>query len=81
MALRWRAEASKKLSNLILEFSLAMLFRELKTRYELDEFDTTKKQIVAILMYAALLTLIASRTLLDLVIGYAEDDAVFPLER
>ena len=32
-------------------------------------------------MYAALLTLIASRTLLDLVTEYAEDDAVFPPER
>jgi len=58
-----------------------LLFRELKTRYELDEFDTTKKHIVEILVYAALLTLIASRTLLDLVTEYAEDDAIFPPER
>ncbi|NLV12164.1 IS4 family transposase [Haloarcula argentinensis] len=62
-------------------WEVELLFRELKTRYELDEFDTTKKHIVEILVYAALLTLIASRTLLDLVTEYAEDDAVFPPER
>jgi len=62
-------------------WEVELLFRELKTRYELDEFDTTKKHIVKILVYAALLTLIASRTLLDLVTEYAEDDAVFPPER
>jgi IS4 transposase len=62
-------------------WEVELLFRELKTRYELDEFDTTKKYIVEILVYAALLTLITSRTLLDLVTEYAEDDAVFPPER
>jgi len=62
-------------------WEVELLFRELKTRYELDEFDTTKKHIVEILVYAALLTLITSRTLLDLVTEYAEDDAVFPSER
>jgi len=62
-------------------WEVELLFRELKTRYELDEFDTTKRHIVEILVYAALLTLIASRTLLDLVTEHAEDDAVFPPER
>jgi len=62
-------------------WEVELLFRELKTRYELDEFDTTKRHIVEILVYAALLTLIASRTLLDLVTEYAEDNAVFPPER
>lgn len=32
-------------------------------------------------MYAALLKLIVSRTLLDLITEYAKDDAVFPPER
>jgi len=58
-----------------------LLFRELKTWYKLDEFDTTKKHIVDILVHTALLTLITSRTLLDLVTEYAENDAVFPPER
>jgi IS4 transposase len=62
-------------------WEVELLFRELKTRYELDEFDTTKKHIVEILVYAALLTLITSRTLLDLVTECADDDAVFPPER
>ena len=47
-------------------WEVELLFRELKTRYELDEFDTTKKHIVEILVYAALLSLITSRTLLNL---------------
>jgi len=57
------------------------LFRELKSRYELDEFDTTKKHVVEILVYAALLTLLLSRELLDLVSEYAADEVVFPPER
>jgi len=57
------------------------LFCELKARYALDEFDTTKKHIVEILVYAALLTLLVSRELLDLVSEHAADEAVFPSER
>jgi len=58
-----------------------LLFRELQTQYELDEFDTGKKHIVEILLYAALLSLLVSRALLDLVTEHAEDDIVFPPER
>jgi IS4 transposase len=62
-------------------WEVELLFRELKTRYELDEFDTTKKHVVEILVYAALLTLLVSRELLDLITEHAPDDAVFPPER
>ena len=62
-------------------WEIELLFRELKSRYELDEFDTTKKHVVEILVYAALLTLLVSRELLDLVSEYAADEAVFPPER
>jgi len=62
-------------------WEVELLFRELKSRYELDEFDTTKKHVVEILVYAALLTLLVSRELLDLVSEYAADDTVFPPER
>jgi putative transposase len=62
-------------------WAVELLFRELKTQYELDEFDTTKKHIVEILIYAALLTLLVSRALLDLVTDHADDEAVFPPER
>jgi hypothetical protein len=58
-----------------------LLFRELKSRYKLDEFDMTKKHVVEILVYAALLMLLVSRELLDLVSEYAADEAVFPSER
>jgi len=62
-------------------WAVELLFRELKTRYRLDEFDTTKPHIVEILVYAALLSLVVSRELLSLVMEHAEDDAVFPPER
>ena len=62
-------------------WEVELLFRELKSRYELDEFDTTKKHVVEILVYAALLTLLVSRELLDLVSEHAADEAVFPSER
>ena len=55
-------------------------FRELKTQYELDEFDTSNPVVVEILLYAALLSLLVSRELLDLVTEQA-DEIVFPPER
>jgi putative transposase len=57
------------------------LFRELKTQYELDEFDTSKEHVVRILLYAAMLSLLVSRELLDLVTEQADDEIVFPPER
>lgn len=54
---------------------------ELKTQYELDEFDTSNPDVVEILLYAALLSLLVSRDLLDLVTEQADDEIVFPPER
>jgi IS4 transposase len=62
-------------------WEVELLFRELKTQYRLDEFDTTKEHVVEILLYAALLSLVVSRDLLDLVTEHAADDLVFPPER
>ena len=62
-------------------WAVELLFRELKTLYELDEFDTTNPAVVEILLYAAVLTLLVSRELLELVIEHADDEAVFPPER
>ncbi len=56
------------------------LFRELKTQYELDEFDTSNPDVVKIPLYAALLSLLVSRELLDLVTEQADDEIVFPPE-
>ena len=47
-------------------WEVELLFRELKTQYELDEFDTSDEHVVRILLYAALLSLLVSRDLLDL---------------
>ncbi|EMA48539.1 transposase (ISH8) [Halococcus thailandensis JCM 13552] len=58
-----------------------LLFRELKTLYDLDEFDTINPAVVEILLYAAVLTLLVSREPLELVIEHADDEAVFPPER
>ncbi|MBP1923989.1 hypothetical protein J2751_003037 [Halorubrum alkaliphilum] len=57
------------------------LFCELKTQYELDEFDTRNPVVVEILLYAASLSLLVSRELLDLVTEQADDEIVFPPER
>jgi len=62
-------------------WEVELLFRELKTQYELDEFDTSDKHVVKILLYAALLSLLVSRDLLDLVTEQADDELVFPTER
>lgn len=62
-------------------WEVELLFRELKTLYDLDKFNTSKAHVMEILLYAALLTLLVSRELLDLVTEYADDDAVFPPER
>ena len=62
-------------------WEVELLFRELKTQYELDEFDTSDEHVVKILLYAALLSLLVSRDLLDLVTEQADDEVVFPTER
>ena len=62
-------------------WEVEILFRELKTQYELDEFDTSNPDVVKILLYAALLSLLVSRDLLDLVTEQADDEVVFPPER
>ncbi|WP_434530116.1 IS4 family transposase (plasmid) [Haloarcula sp. NS06] len=62
-------------------WEVELLFRELKTQYELDEFDTSNPDVVEILLYAALLSLLVSRELLDLVTEQADDEIVFPPER
>ncbi|RLM53134.1 IS4 family transposase [Halobellus sp. Atlit-31R] len=62
-------------------WEVELLFRELKTQYNLDEFDTSKTYIVEILLYSALLSLLVSRDLLDLVTEEADDEIVFPPER
>ena len=46
----------------------------LKTQYGLDEFDTSNPDVMDILLYAALLSLLVSRELLDLVTCERFDD-------
>ena len=58
-----------------------MLFRELKTQYERDRYDTSDPAVVEILVYAALLSLLVSRDLLGLVTEIADNEIVFPPER
>ena len=42
-----------------------LFFRELKTSYRLDQMPSSKRHVVEALIYAALLTMIASRVLLE----------------
>jgi len=61
-----------------------LLFRELKSRYSLGEFETEKAHIVKIQVVAALLTLVVSRAILREFMDYAEkqdEECVFPTER
>ncbi len=53
----------------------------MKTQYNPDECDTGKAYIVKVLLYAALLSLLVSRDLLDLVTEQDADEIVFPPER
>jgi putative transposase len=47
----------------------------------LDELDTSNPNVVKILLYAPLLSLLVSRDLLDIVTEQADDKIVFPPER
>jgi len=47
-----------------LRWKVELLFRELKSRYSLEKFETGEKAIVEVLVVAALLTLMVSRALL-----------------
>ena len=65
-------------------WSVELLFRELKSRYELGSFQTEKPHIVRIQVLAALLTLVVSRAILRVFVDHAEDcgdGATFPAER
>jgi len=62
-------------------WEVELLFQELKTRCELDVFDTRDEHVVRIISYAALLSLLVSRGLLDLVTEQADDKLVFLIER
>ena len=45
-------------------WEIELVFKELKSGYRLDDIDSQKKEVVESLIYAAVLTLLASRTLL-----------------
>jgi IS4 transposase len=65
-------------------WEVELLFRELKSRYGLEKFDTSKPHIVKIQITAALLTLVVSRAILRVLVDHAEkrgEDATFPTER
>ena len=65
-------------------WEVGLLFRELKSRYGLEKFDTSKAYIVKIQITAALLTLVVSRAILRVLVDHAEErgeDATFPTER
>ena len=50
-----------------LRWQVELLFKELKHCYRLDQMPSRKREIVEALLYAAILTLIVSRRLLDVV--------------
>ena len=62
-------------------FRVELLFRELKSRYQLDAFTTSKAWIVELLVVSALLTLVVSRALLRTFQELADEETAFPYER
>jgi len=48
-------------------WEIEMLFKELKGRYRLEDMPSRKREVVEALLYAAVLTLVVSRRLLDAV--------------
>lgn len=50
-----------------LRWSVELLFRELKQHYRLEDMPSRKPEVVKALIYAAALTMLASRALLDVV--------------
>ncbi|EMA13317.1 transposase [Haloarcula amylolytica JCM 13557] len=58
-------------------WEVELLLREVKTQYSLDECDTSKKYIAEVLPYTALLSLLVSRDLLDLVTEQTTVEIVF----
>jgi IS4 transposase len=65
-------------------WEVELLFRELKSRYSLEQIDTSKAHIVKIQIVAALLTLVVSRATLRLLVDHADgrgEECSFPTER
>ncbi|RLM83504.1 IS4 family transposase [Halobellus sp. Atlit-38R] len=63
-----------------LRWKVELLFRELKSRYGLEKFETGDEAIAELLVTAALLTLVVSRALLA-VFQEIDPDAEYPEER
>jgi len=63
-----------------LRWKVELLFRELKSRYGLEKFETGDEAIAELLVTAALLTLVVSRALLA-VFQEIEPDVEYPEER
>ncbi|GAA0459592.1 hypothetical protein GCM10008985_14950 [Halococcus dombrowskii] len=61
-------------------WKVELLFRELKSRYGLEKFETGDKAIAELLVVAALLTLLVSRALLA-VFQELDPDVEYPAER
>jgi IS4 transposase len=65
-------------------WQVELLFRELKSRYALEEFDTSKEHIVKIQITAALLITSVSRAILRVLVDHAEErgeNVSLPTER
>jgi len=54
-------------------WEIELIFKELKSGYRLDDVGTQKKEIVESLIYAAMLTLLASRALLRSIVSQIDE--------
>lgn len=60
-----RLEGSEVAQTYRLRWQVELLFKELKSHYRLDQMPSAKRHIVEALLYAAILTLVASHALLE----------------
>jgi len=50
-------------------WEIELLFKELKSGYRLDQLSSSRKSVVEAMIYSTMLTLVASRTLLQFLVG------------
>lgn len=60
-----RLDGHEVASTYRLRWQIELLFKEMKSHYRLDQLPSRKRHVVETLLYAAILTLIASHALLD----------------
>jgi IS4 transposase len=57
-------------------WGIELLFKELKSGYRIDQLVSSRKEVVEVLIYTALITLITSRALMNFILSKIKDEAL-----